>query len=78
VEPNPELRLEEARSLREGVWRIAQLAQNAAEKLDTKIEDETLDGNTEDEELREALGLVQALSLENSEELDAYQNKYAR
>jgi hypothetical protein len=78
VEPNPELRLEEARSLREGVWRIAQLAQNAAEKLDTKIEDETLDGYTEDEELREALGLVQALSLENSEELDAYQNKYAR
>ena len=78
MEPNPELRLEEARSLREGVWRIAQLAQNAAEKLDTKIEDETLDGNTEDEELREALGLVQALSLENSEELDAYQNKYAR
>jgi hypothetical protein len=74
VEPNPELRLEDARSLREGVWRIAQLAQNAAEKLDAKIEDETLHGNTEDEELRETLGRVQALSLENREELDAYQN----
>jgi hypothetical protein len=60
------------------VWRIAQLAENSAEKLDAKTEDETLDDYTEDEELREALGRVQALSLENSEELDAYQNKYAR
>jgi hypothetical protein len=34
VKPNRELILEDARSMREGLWRIAQLAQHAAEKLD--------------------------------------------
>jgi hypothetical protein len=40
VEPDPELRLEDARSLWEGLWRMAQLAQDAAETLDERIEDE--------------------------------------
>jgi phosphate uptake regulator len=78
VEPNPELRLEDARSLREGLWRMAQLVQDAAETLDERIEDENMDGATEAEELREALERVQSLSLEISEELDAYQDQHAR
>jgi hypothetical protein len=52
VEPNPELRLEDARSLREGLWRMAQLAQDAAETLDESIEDEDLDGLAEAVEVR--------------------------
>jgi hypothetical protein len=62
----------------ERVCHIAQLTQGAAETLDARIEDENLDGQTEATELREALERVQALSLEVSEELDAYQNRHAR
>ena len=58
--------------------RIAQLAQDAAESLDVRIEDEDLDGQAEVVEVREALERLQALSLEVSEELDAYQQRYAR
>ena len=53
-------------------------ASDAAEALDARIEDGTLDGRTEAEELREALERVQNLSLEISEELDAYQDRHAR
>jgi hypothetical protein len=56
-----------ARSLREGLWHLAQLAQDAAEALDARIEGEDLDVRVE------AMEVVQALSLEVSEELDAYQ-----
>jgi hypothetical protein len=53
---------------------MAHLAQDAAETLDARIDDdETLDGQAEAAEVREALERLQALSLEVSEELDAYQ-----
>jgi phosphate uptake regulator len=78
VEPDRELILEDARSIREGLWRMAQLVQDAAESLDARIENEDLDGATEATELREALERVQDLSLEISEELVAYQGRHAR
>jgi hypothetical protein len=46
--------------------------------LDARIEDETLDGWAEAVEVREALERLQALSLEVSEVLDAYQNRHGR
>ena len=78
MEADRKLILEDACSIREGLWRMARLAQDAAELLDAKIEDEDLDGKTEVEELREALERLQTLSLEVSEELDAYQTRHAR
>ena len=78
MQPDSELILEEARSISEGLWRMARLAQDAAELLDARIEDEDLDGANECAELREALERLQALSLETSEALDAYQDRYAR
>jgi hypothetical protein len=73
-----ELIPENARSLREGLWRIARLTQDAAETLDSRIDDEDLDGRAEAVEVREVLERLQALSLEVSEELDTYQKRYAR
>jgi hypothetical protein len=70
VKSERELILKDARSIREGLWCLARLAQDAAESLDARIEDEDLDGRTEAVEVREAL------SLEVSEELDAYQQRY--
>jgi hypothetical protein len=64
VESNRELILEDARSIREGLCRMAQLAQEAAESLDARIEDESLDGRAEAVEVREALERLQAISLE--------------
>jgi hypothetical protein len=52
--------------------RLVRYASDAAEALEARIEEEDLDGATEAEELREALERVQNLSLEISEELDAY------
>jgi hypothetical protein len=78
VESERELMMEDARSIREGLWRMAQLPQDAAESLDVRIEEEDLDGLAEAVEVREALERLQALSLEVSEELDAYQQRYAR
>jgi hypothetical protein len=77
VEADRELMLEDARSVCEGLWRMARLAQDAAEALDSRIEDEDLDNLVEAVEVRETLERLQALSLEVSEELDAYQNKQA-
>jgi hypothetical protein len=77
VDSEHELMLEDARSIREGLWRIAQLAQDAAESLDERIEDEDLDGMAEAVEVREVLERLQALSLEVSEEIDAYQQRHA-
>ena len=73
-----ELMLEDARSISQGLWRIAQLAQDAAESLDRRIKDEDLTGMAEVVEVREALERLQALSIEVSEELDAYQTRHAR
>jgi hypothetical protein len=78
VEADRELRLEDARSIREGLWRMAELAQDAAEALDARIEEENLNGRTEAVEVRVALERMQTLSLEVSEELDAYQDRHAR
>ncbi len=77
VQPDHDLP-EDACSIREGLWQMARLAQDAAESLDTRIEDEVPDGATEAEELRQVLERLQALSLEISKELDAYQQRYAR
>jgi hypothetical protein len=77
VESDRELILEDARLIREALWRMARLAQEAAETLDARIEDEDLDGRTESMEVREALEQVQVISLEVSEELDAYQERHA-
>ena len=56
---------------------MTRVVRNAAESLDARIEDENLDGRTKAAELREALERVQNLSLEISEGLDAYQDRYA-
>ena len=68
--------LEDARSVRQRLWRIARLAQDAAEVLDSRIEGEDLDGVSEAVEVREVLERLQALSIEVSEELDAYQDRH--
>ncbi len=78
MESNRELMLEDARSISEGLWRIAQLAQDAAEALDGRIEEEHLDGRAVGIEVREAIERLQAMSLEVSEEMDAYQDRRAR
>jgi hypothetical protein len=77
MESDRELILEDAHSIGEGLWRMAQLAQDAAEGLDARIEDENLDGLPEVVEVRDALERLQAISLEVSEALDAYQDRYA-
>ena len=77
MEPNPELRLQDARSISGGLWRMVWLAQEAAEVLDSRIEDEDLDGLVEAVEVRKTLERMQTLSLELSEELDAYQRRHA-
>ena len=78
MESEPELILEDASSIRGAMRRMVRYASEATESLDRKIEDGTLDGRTEAEELREALERLQLLSLEVSEALDAYQNRHAR
>jgi hypothetical protein len=62
--------LEDARSIREGLWRMARCAQDATDSLDARIEDEDLDG------MEEAVERVQTLSIEISEQLDAYQTRH--
>jgi len=42
VDSGRELMLEDARSISQGLWRIAQLAQDAAESLDGRIKDERI------------------------------------
>jgi hypothetical protein len=76
VEADRELILEDARSIQEGLWRIARYAQDAAESLGARIEDEDLGGMAEAVEVRETLERLQALSLEMSEEIDAYQQRH--
>ena len=76
VEADRELILEDARPIQEGLWRIARYAQDAAELLGARIEDEDLNGMSEAVEVRETLERLQALSLEMSEEIDAYQQRH--
>ena len=70
-------RLEDLSSIRDAMQQTSQEAQVAVDLLDAKIEDERLDGITEAEEVRTILELIQNLSLEVSEELDAYQERYS-
>jgi len=74
--PDPQ-RLEDISSIRDAMRQISQEASVAVELLDAKIEDERLDGRTEAVEVRTILELIQDLSLEVSEELDAYQERYS-
>ncbi len=53
-------------------------AQAVVEDLDVRIEDEHLDGRTEAEDVRSVLELIQSLTLEVSEQLDAYQQRHTR
>jgi hypothetical protein len=74
----PDLRrLEDISSIRDAMRQISQEASVAVDLLDAKIEDERLDGRTEAEEVRTILELIQNLSLEVSEELDTYQERYS-
>jgi hypothetical protein len=77
MDPNPQ-RLEDIGSIRDALRQISQEAQVAVVLLNAKIEDERLDGRTEAEEVRTILELIQNLSLEVSEDLDAYQGRHAR
>jgi hypothetical protein len=56
---------------------MVRYASDATDALDARIEDEGLDGRTEAVQLRESLDRVQNLSLEISEELNAYQDRHA-
>ena len=78
MEPtSPELLLEDARSMSGGLWRMVWLGQEAAEALDSRIKSEDLDGLVEAVEVRKTLERMQTLSLELSEEVDAYQRRHA-
>ena len=77
MDPNPQ-RLEDINSIRDAMRQISQEASVAVDLLDAKIEDERLDGRTEAVDIRTILELVQALSVEVSEELDTYQERHAR
>ena len=70
-------RIEDISSIRDALRQISQEASVAVDLLGAKIEDERLDGITDAEEVRTILELLQFLSLEVSEELDAYQERNA-
>jgi hypothetical protein len=62
MQPDPR-RLEDISSIRDTMRQINQEAAVAVEVLDSRIEDERLDGITEAEEVRTILELIQTLSL---------------
>jgi hypothetical protein len=76
MQPDPQ-RLEDIISIRDAMRQISQEAQAVVELLDMRIEDEHLDGSTEAEDVRSVLELIQNLTLQASEELDAYQDRHA-
>lgn len=75
--PDPQ-RLEDLSSIRDAMRQISQEAAVAVEVLDSRIEEERLDGRTEAVEVRSILELIQSLTLEVSEQLDAYQGRHTR
>jgi hypothetical protein len=75
--PDPQ-RLEDISSIRDAMRQISQESQAVVDLLDVRIENEHLDGTTEAEDIRSVLEFIQNLSLEVSEELDAYQKSHAR
>jgi len=75
---NPDVqRLEDISSIQDALRQISQEASVAVDLLDAKIEDERLGGRTEAVDIRTILELIQSLSLDVSEELDAYQERHA-
>jgi hypothetical protein len=74
--PDPQ-RLEEITSIRDAMRQISQEAQAVVELLDMRIEEEHLDGRTEAEDVRSVLEVIQSLTLEVSEEIDAYLERHA-
>ncbi len=76
MHPDPQ-RLEDISSIRDAMRQISQEAEAAVELLEVRIEGEHLDGLTEAEDVRSVLELIQNLTLEVSEELDAYQQRHA-
>ncbi len=70
-------RLDDITSIRDAMRQISQEAAVAVDLLDAKIEDERLDGRTEAQDVRAILELIQSLTLEVSEDLDAYQERHA-
>ena len=74
--PDPQ-RLEDISSIRDSMRQISQEAEAVVELLDVRMENEHLDGRTEAEDVRTVLELIHNLSLEVSEELDAYQERHA-
>ena len=75
--PDPQ-RLEDLSSIRDAMRQISQEAAVAVEVLDSRIEEERFDGRTEAVEVRSILELIQSLTLEVSEQLDAYQGRHTR
>jgi hypothetical protein len=74
--PDPQ-RLEDITSIRDAMRQISQEAQAVVDLLDLRLEAEHLDGRTEAEDVRSVLELIQNLTLQASEELDAYQDRHA-
>jgi hypothetical protein len=74
--PHPQ-RLEDISSIRDAMRQISQEAQAVVELLDMRIEEEHLDGTTEAEDVRSVLEVIQSLTLDVSEEIDAYQERHA-
>jgi hypothetical protein len=70
-------RLEDITSIRDAMRKLSQEATVAVDLLDAKIEGERLDGRTEAQDVRAIVELIQSLTLEVSEEFDAYQERYA-
>jgi hypothetical protein len=73
--PDPQ-RLEDIGSIRDAMRQISLEAQAVVELLDVRMENEHLDGRTEAEDVRPVLELIQSLTLETSEDLDAYRRRY--
>jgi predicted transcriptional regulator len=74
--PDPR-RLEDINSIRDAMRQISQEASVAVDLLDAKIEDERLDGRTEAIDVQTIMELIQNLSFEVSEKLDAYQERHS-
>ncbi len=68
---------EDISSIRDAMIRMSQTALLAVELLDAKIENEDLNGSGEATQTRTILEQVRNLSLEISEELDAYQEQHS-
>jgi hypothetical protein len=70
-------RLENIISIRDAMRQISQEADAVVELLDARIEVLNLDGSTEAQDVRSVLELIQSLTLDVSEELDAYQERHS-